>query len=99
MVQQSCMRKKQMDFTKEDDRTLDQFRETVQKLTADRDLFLKLNEAVVAEDAASYQGILQELKCPPIICHMICWWIHACRCYIVWVRRCKIFCHWAVPRK
>ena len=93
MVQHGCMRKQKLAFTKEDDKTLEQFREAVHNLTADPGLFLKLNKAIVAEDVRAYQEILHKLEFPPIICHMVCWWVHSVRCYIVWVRRCKIFCH------
>jgi len=71
---------------------LEEFREIMAKLTADREIFKSIVEAHEKQDFEKFQSILGKLGFPRprciIVCRLICWVVHYIRCE----RACTILC-------
>ena len=78
--------------SKEDMKTLDEFRQAISKITSDKGTFNKLMDAYRVEDIDTCKEIFKEFDFRPPICHLmcqfVCWVERIVRCY----RICRAIC-------
>ncbi len=84
---------------KEDYNKLEEFREAIAKITADREAFRNIIQAHEKHDAERFQDILKKLELMPlhciILCRFVCWLDYTIRCE----RICKVICPPSYSRK
>ena len=77
---------------KEDMATLEEFRQALAKITADRDLFNDLINAHQREDIELLKDMMKKFEFRPpvcmVFCHFICWVVRIVKC----IRVCEIIC-------
>ena len=79
---------------KDDNITLEEFREALARITADREIFKNMIEAHKREDASTFQDIVRKLELDQPRCIFVCRFICWIECVIRCERICTVFCRW-----
>ena len=77
---------------KEDYIKLEEFREAIAKLTADRETFRNVIEAHEKQDVKRFQEILKRLELTRPHWIIVCWFICWIQCRIRCIRICRVLC-------
>ncbi len=77
---------------KKDYNKLEEFREAIAKITADREAFRDIIKAHEKQDAKGFENILKGLELLPLHCIILCRFICWLECTIRCERICKAVC-------